>query len=274
MSSPVRRIWLLRSVKFISNRTVHGGIVYNTTDVKRVSTTQILNIAQYNACTTGWRTMATICIASTYNRTMNNGHYTWHWCHISPASSSESTMSKNTYINQRRCKSCINTQRWWWQCILCNKNIVKVNIMIKFSYVIIYLKKSIEAYLIYGIITIIAVVASAPTTIAMIMLCSGKKPNERKYMWLNKSKGTSCWKTWFWVTEVQSQNVSKWGPKVNFEIWHMWCHLGKTIRSHTCDIFSFLFHWSPHYERYILLKTPQSNQYSSKVVAIERFSKQ
>ncbi len=37
-------------------------------------------------------------------------------------------------------------------------------------------------------------------------------------MWLNKLKGTSCWQTRFWVTGVQSQNISKNGPKINFEI--------------------------------------------------------
>ena len=31
-------------------------------------------------------------------------------------------------------------------------------------------------------------------------------------MWLNVSKGTSCRKTWFWATQVQSQNISKYGP--------------------------------------------------------------
>ena len=36
----------------------------------------------------------------------------------------------------------------------------------------------------------------------------------------------------------------------------LWCNLGISVRSQTCDIFSFLFNWSAHLERYILLKTP------------------
>ncbi len=43
----------------------------------------------------------------------------------------------------------------------------------------------------------------------------------------------------------------------------MWCDLGKSVGSRTCDIFSFLFGWSAHLvgssaqlERYLLLKTP------------------
>ena len=40
------------------------------------------------------------------------------------------------------------------------------------------------------------------------------------YLWLNISKGTSCRKTGFWVIGMQSQNISKYSPKVNFEISH------------------------------------------------------
>ena len=36
---------------------------------------------------------------------------------------------------------------------------------------------------------------------------------------------------------------------------YMWCDLGESVRCWTCDIFSFLFDWSCHLERYILLKT-------------------
>ena len=36
----------------------------------------------------------------------------------------------------------------------------------------------------------------------------------------------------------------------------MWCDLGESVRCCTCDIFSFLFDWHAHLERYILLKTP------------------
>ncbi len=36
----------------------------------------------------------------------------------------------------------------------------------------------------------------------------------------------------------------------------MWCNLGKSVWSQTCDIFSFLWDWIAHLERYILLKTP------------------
>ncbi len=42
----------------------------------------------------------------------------------------------------------------------------------------------------------------------------------------------------------------------------MWCDLGESVGSRTCDIFSFLFDWSPHLERYILQKTPpESDQW-------------
>ncbi len=39
-------------------------------------------------------------------------------------------------------------------------------------------------------------------------------------MFLNILKGTSCRKTGFWVMGLQSQNISKYIPKVNFEISH------------------------------------------------------
>ncbi len=42
----------------------------------------------------------------------------------------------------------------------------------------------------------------------------------------------------------------------NLLISHMWCDLGKSVGTRTCDIFSFLFNWSAHLERYLLLKTP------------------
>ena len=44
--------------------------------------------------------------------------------------------------------------------------------------------------------------------------------------------------------------------------YNMWCDLGETVGSWTCDTFSFLFDWSHHNERYILLKTPyESDQW-------------
>ena len=49
----------------------------------------------------------------------------------------------------------------------------------------------------------------------------------------------------------------------------MWCDLGESIRNHTCDIFSFLFDWSPHYERYVLLRTCLNRASGSKVTAID-----
>ena len=36
----------------------------------------------------------------------------------------------------------------------------------------------------------------------------------------------------------------------------MWCDLRKSVGTRTCDIFSFLFDWNAHLERYILLKNP------------------
>ncbi len=36
----------------------------------------------------------------------------------------------------------------------------------------------------------------------------------------------------------------------------MWCDPGKSVWNRICDIFSFLFDWCVHLERYILLKTP------------------
>ena len=42
----------------------------------------------------------------------------------------------------------------------------------------------------------------------------------------------------------------------------LWCDLGKSVWSQTCDIFSFLFDWSAHLDRYILLKNPpESDQW-------------
>ncbi len=42
----------------------------------------------------------------------------------------------------------------------------------------------------------------------------------------------------------------------------MWCDLGESVGSRTCDIISSLFDWSPHLEMYILLKTlPESDQW-------------
>ncbi len=36
----------------------------------------------------------------------------------------------------------------------------------------------------------------------------------------------------------------------------IWCNLGESVGTRTCDIFSFLFDWSAHLEKYILLKSP------------------
>ena len=36
----------------------------------------------------------------------------------------------------------------------------------------------------------------------------------------------------------------------------MWCDLGESVKSWTCDISSFVFDWRANLERYILLKTP------------------
>ena len=42
----------------------------------------------------------------------------------------------------------------------------------------------------------------------------------------------------------------------------MWCNQGQSVGSRPCDIFSFLFDWSPYKERHILLKTPpESDQW-------------
>ncbi len=38
-------------------------------------------------------------------------------------------------------------------------------------------------------------------------------------------------------------------------IGYMWCDLAGSVGTRTCDFFSFLFDWSAHLERYILLKT-------------------
>ena len=39
---------------------------------------------------------------------------------------------------------------------------------------------------------------------------------------------------------------------------NMWCDIGKSVWSRTCNIFSFLLDWNAHQEKYILLKTPNS----------------
>ena len=69
-------------------------------------------------------------------------------------------------------------------------------------------------------------------------------------MWLNISKGTSCQKTRFWVMGMQSQNISKYSPKVNFEIshtsgssilnlkvtWRIWCKNSVFISKLTSEL--------------------------------------
>ncbi len=40
---------------------------------------------------------------------------------------------------------------------------------------------------------------------------------------------------------------------------NMWYNLRESVGSQTCDIFSLLFDWSPHKERYILLETPHES---------------
>ncbi len=56
---------------------------------------------------------------------------------------------------------------------------------------------------------------------------------------------------------------------------HMWCDLGKSVWSRTCDIFSFLFDWSVHLERHIFLKTHLNWTSGSKVMSnLGRLSKQ
>ena len=45
-------------------------------------------------------------------------------------------------------------------------------------------------------------------------------------------------------------------------LWHLWCDLGESVWSQTCDIFSFLFDWTAHLEKHILLKTsPELDQW-------------
>ncbi len=39
-------------------------------------------------------------------------------------------------------------------------------------------------------------------------------------------------------------------------IFHLWWDLKKSVQSQTCNIFSFLFDWHAHLERYILVKNP------------------
>ena len=48
---------------------------------------------------------------------------------------------------------------------------------------------------------------------------------------------------------------------------YMWCDLGKSVWSRTCNIFSFLFDWSAHLERYMLLKTHLNRTSGSKVMS-------
>ena len=69
---------------------------------------------------------------------------------------------------------------------------------------------------------------------------------------------TSWWIKMFPKPEVEE--TGKWKQSETFWYsyrWHyVWCNLGKSVWSRTCDIFSVLFDWSAHLERYILLKTP------------------
>ncbi len=47
----------------------------------------------------------------------------------------------------------------------------------------------------------------------------------------------------------------------------MWCDLGKSVGTRTCDIFSSLFHWSAQLEMYILLKPHLNWSSGSKVMS-------
>ncbi len=45
-------------------------------------------------------------------------------------------------------------------------------------------------------------------------------------------------------------------------MYNLWCNLGKSVWSWTCDIVRLVFDWIAHLERYILLKTPlESDQW-------------
>ncbi len=69
-------------------------------------------------------------------------------------------------------------------------------------------------------------------------------------MWLNISKDTSCRKTRFWVMGMQSQNISKYSSKVDFEIshtlessilnlqvtWRIWCKSSVFVSKLTSEL--------------------------------------
>ncbi len=42
---------------------------------------------------------------------------------------------------------------------------------------------------------------------------------------------------------------------IMIQIVYMWYDLAESVGTRTCDIYSFLFDWIAHLERYILLKT-------------------
>ncbi len=42
----------------------------------------------------------------------------------------------------------------------------------------------------------------------------------------------------------------------------MWCDIGKSVWSRTCDIFSFLFDWSAHLQRCIVMRSVKTHHMS------------
>ncbi len=93
---------------------------------------------------------------------------------------------------------------------------------------------------------------------------------------LKKSKLKVC--VWY-IQFTKDNKVYRWvwpvGSEFLWSVWcgYMWCDLGKSVWSRTCNSFSFLFDWSAHLERYIVVKIPPE-PVVPKLWAIKGFSKQ
>ncbi len=67
---------------------------------------------------------------------------------------------------------------------------------------------------------------------------------EKQYMWLNISKGTSYWKTRFWVTEVQSQNIVLRSSLRFYIHWNLQYLLSKLLFKRFMQVCRFHVQWT------------------------------
>ena len=74
-----------------------------------------------------------------------------------------------------------------------------------------------------------------------------------------KEASEAIWVKWF--LQLYSDDSTRYLLKQHYYP-YMWWDLRKSVWNRTCNILSFIFDWSTHLERYILLKTPpESDQW-------------